>query len=208
MIDNEPLNDTESRILKVAEKEFMDKGFAGARTAAIAEAAGVTHAMLHYYFRTKEKLFEKIISEKVALLKKAVVGSVEDMNAPLAEILRNIISNHLEFIADNPDLPRFLVGEIFSNPERSKAFLDSLHRFTPIFMQALQDKIDSEAADGRCRRVDVKMLMLDIVSLNVFPYMASPAVNAALGDCMADKDAFLRRRKEENYDTIMRKLRP
>ena len=61
-------NDTESRILQAAEREFFEKGYAGARTASIAEAAGVTHAMLHYYFRTKDKLFERIVSEKISIL--------------------------------------------------------------------------------------------------------------------------------------------
>lgn len=206
--DKQQDNDTEALILQAAEREFLSKGFIGARTMSIAEAAGVTHAMFHYYFRTKEKLFERIISEKITLLKKAVIGSFVDINAPLNEILGNLISNHLEFIAANPDLPRFLVGEIFSNPERSAIFLDRLREISPSFISILQDKLDEEASKGLCRRVDAKMLMLDIVSLNVFAYMASPAVNAALGDCMADSDGFLEMRKKENYDTIMRKLRP
>lgn len=206
--DKQQNNDTEALILHAAEREFMSKGFIGARTTSIAEAAGVTHAMFHYYFRTKEKLFERIISEKITLLKKAVIGSIGDLNAPLGEIIRNIVNNHLEFIVANPDLPRFLVGEIFSNPERSASFLDSLRAIVPTFISTLQDKINDEAAKGLCRRVDAKMLMLDIASLNVFAYMAVPAVNAALGDCMADADAFFDLRKKENYDTIMRKLRP
>ena len=60
--------DTESEILKAAEQEFMLKGFDGAKTTSIAHAAGVTHAMLHYYFRTKEQLFERILTEKVQLM--------------------------------------------------------------------------------------------------------------------------------------------
>ncbi|MDE6341983.1 MAG: TetR/AcrR family transcriptional regulator [Muribaculaceae bacterium] len=206
--DKQQNNDTEVLILQAAEREFLSKGFIGARTTSIAEAAGVTHAMFHYYFRTKEKLFERIISEKITLLKEALTGSIVDINAPLTEKLRNLISNHLEFIAANPDLPRFLIGEIFSNPERSASFLDSLAAIAPIFISTLQQQIDVEADKGWCRRVDAKMLMLDIVSLNVFAYMAAPAVNAALGDCMADSEAFLEMRKKENYDTIMRKLRP
>lgn len=206
--DKQQDKDTEALILQAAEREFLSKGFAGARTTSIAEAAGVTHAMLHYYFRTKEKLFEKIISEKIAMLKDAMVGSVEDVNAPLNEILRNVINNHLDFIAANPDLPRFLVGELFANPERSETFVGNLRTMAPLIVALIQDKIDREAALGRCRKVDAKMLMLDIASLNIFAYMAAPAVNAALCDCMADADAFLQRRKEENYDTIMRKLRP
>lgn len=200
--------DTETRILQAAEREFLSKGFAGARTTSIAEAAGVTHAMFHYYFRTKEKLFERIISEKVELLKKAVIGSIRDMTAPLSEILRDVIDNHLEFIAANPDLPRFLVGEIFSNPERAQPFLNRLNEVAPSFIAILQEKINQEAEAGLIRKVDAGMLMLDIVSLNVFAYMATPAVNAAIGNIMTDADTFLKKRKAENYETIMRKLKP
>lgn len=199
--------DTETKILRAAEREFMVKGFAGARTISIAESAGVTHAMFHYYFRTKEKLFERIISEKIALLKDAMIGSIADATAPLSEILRDVVNNHLDFIAANPDLPRFLVGEIYSNPDRSITFLSKLHELAPSFIAFIQDKINKEAEAGTCRKVDATMLMLDVVSLNIFPYMASPVVNAALGDCMGDAEEFLARRKEENYDTIMRKIK-
>lgn len=207
VMTKQPDNDTEHLILQAAEHEFMTKGFAGARTTSIAEAAGVTHAMLHYYFRTKEKLFEKIISCKIAQLKAAVAGAVNDMNAPLAVILRDIINNHMEFISSNPLLPNFLIGEILSNSERSRSFLDELQKFTPPLLAIIQDKIDREAELGLCRKVNAKMLMLDIVSLNVFPYVASPIINAALDNCMTDVKAFLELRKEENYNTIMQKIK-
>lgn len=93
------LPDTEARILQAAEHEFLTKGYAGARTTSIAEAAGVTHAMFHYYFRTKDKLFERIMGEKIALLKEAVFKSVEDMSLSLGDIIRNIIVRHLDFVA-------------------------------------------------------------------------------------------------------------
>lgn len=186
----------------------MAKGFAGARTTSIAEAAGVTHAMFHYYFRTKEKLFEKIISEKVALLKEALIGSIADPEAPLDVIIKDLINIHLDFLASNSDLPRFVIGEIYSNPERSAIFLDNLHKIAPTFTSFLQQKIDIEANAGTCRRVDARMLLLDIVSLNVFPYIASPVVNAALDGCMEDASEFLTRRKEDNFNTIMSKLKP
>ena len=75
--------DTETRILRAAEKEFFSKGYAGARTASIAEAAGVTHAMLHYYFRTKDKLFERIVSEKINILADIILSAIGDGNLPL-----------------------------------------------------------------------------------------------------------------------------
>ncbi|MDE7351403.1 MAG: TetR/AcrR family transcriptional regulator [Muribaculaceae bacterium] len=200
------LQDTERAILMAAEKEFLAKGFAGARTTSIAEAAGVTHAMLHYYFRTKAKLFDRVLGEKIRLLKESLFTSFDYADASLEEIIRNIVERHLEFIAANPQLPRFLIEEIYSDPERSNVFLQQIERYAPVILQAMQQKINDEAAEGKCRMVDARMLMLDIASLNIFSYIAAPIVGVALGDLTADAKAFLAMRKRENYDTIMRKL--
>lgn len=200
--------DTEALILQAAEREFLSKGFAGARTTSIAEAVGVTHAMFHYYFRTKEKLFDRIITEKIAILKDALSMSVVDDGLSLDDTIRGIIDRHLDFVAANPYLPRFLVSELFGNSPRTVMILDRIKAQAPAVIRGLQAKIDKAVEEGRCRHIDARMLMLDIVSLNIFPYLATPMVNAALDNCMADSNAFLSRRKEENYDTIMRKIRP
>lgn len=200
--------DTEARILQAAEREFMKKGFAGARTTSIAEAAGVTHAMFHYYFRTKEKLFDRIINEKIELLKEALIKPVSDMDLTLGEMIENIIDGHLDFIAANPDLPRFIIGELSGNSERFALFLDKISTYAPIMISHMQKKIDLDAAEGLCRQCDARALMLDIASLNIFSYLAAPVVNAALDNWMADAKAFLEQRKKDNYDTIMRKLKP
>lgn len=198
--------DTEQAILKAAEHEFLSKGFAGARTTSIAEAAGVTHAMLHYYFRTKSKLFDRVLSEKIRLLKEALFSSFDYADASLEEIIRTVVERHLDFIAANPELPRFLIEEIYNDHERSSVFIEKLSKYAPLIIGAMQSKIDEAAAEGRCRKLDARMLMLDIASLNIFSYLAAPVVKAALGDLTADPKAFLEVRKKENYDTIMRKL--
>lgn len=208
MSDFNCLTESETRILEAAEKEFMLKGFAGSRTTSIAEAAGVTHAMLHYYFRTKEKLFIRIISEKIEILKDLIVRSFENMDLPLNEIIRSLINMHLDFISRNPDLPRFLITEVFGNPELLASFSEKIKEVSPGILSKLQRKIDDLAREGKCRNVDAKMLMLDIVSLNIFPYLAAPLVNCVLDNCMADSSEFLEMRKIENYVTIMQKLRP
>lgn len=200
--------DTEQKILEAAEKEFLSKGFAGARTTSIAEAAGVTHAMLHYYFRTKAKLFDRVLSEKTKLLKEAIFQSTDDAEISLEETIRKIIDRHLDFIAANPELPRFMIEEIYNDQERAHIFLEQIGIYAPLMIGALQIKIDKAASEGKCRRVDAQMLMLDIASLNIFSFMAAPVVNVALKDLTADPDIFIAMRKKENYDTIMRKLMP
>jgi len=101
-----PAKNKEQTILEAAEREFLNKGFAGARTTSIAEAAGVTHAMLHYYFRTKEQLFERILDEKMRLMSQSVLTAFGQPGLPLAERLRNGVERHFDFIAATPDTQR------------------------------------------------------------------------------------------------------
>lgn len=200
--------DTEKQILLSAEKEFLTKGFAGARTTSIAEAAGVTHAMFHYYFRTKEKLFDQIIYEKIGLLKELVNNSFGNSDASLQEKIRNIIEKHLDFIAQNPDLPRFLIVEVFGHSERLQAVAEKVKHYAPMLIATLQEEIDEAAERGEIRRVDAQMLMIDIMSLNIFSSLAAPMLNIMLDNYVADFRKFLEKRKRENYETIMKKLKP
>lgn len=196
---------TEDRILQAAEAEFLAKGFAGARTTAIAEAAGVTHAMLHYYFRTKDKLFERILNEKIQLVRDIMLFGMGDPAKPLAERITTTVERHFDFLAANPSLPRFMINEVFGNAERMALITDQMRLHAPMLLAGLQREIDDLAAEGRCRRVDARMLLLDIISLNIFTFMAQPIVRSLMGDAYGS-ERFLAERKRENVETIMRKL--
>lgn len=199
---------TENRILAAAEKEFILKGYAGARTTAIAEDAGVTHAMLHYYFRTKENLFDRIIENKVGAVRNIMLGSLGDPSMPLFDKVRIGIERHMEFLAANPDLPKFMVCEVFGNPEWLPRMIDIIVSAAPRTFQELQKQIDECADKGLCRKVDARMLVLDILSVDMFSFIARPIVNIVFDGMMDDMADFVGMRTRENIDTIMRKLRP
>ena len=201
------LQDTETRILQAAEKEFFEKGYAGARTASIAEAAGVTHAMLHYYFRTKDKLFERIVSGKINMLGEIILSAIGDENLPLEDRIRQGVERHFDFVSLNRDLPRFIVNEVLTHPERVETLKASMQDVVNGFLDNLQQEIDEYAGKGLCRQVDARTLLIDIVSLNVFPFMAAPIVCGAIGDSFGDYEEFLALRKKENVETILNKLK-
>ena len=201
------LQGTETKILQAAEKEFFEKGYAGARTASIAEAAGVTHAMLHYYFRTKDKLFERIVSEKINKLGDIVLSAIGDSNLPLEDRIRQGVERHFDFISANRDLPRFIVNEVLTGPEIVRTIGTSIQNIVNNVLSNLQHEIDEYAAKGLCLHIDARMLLIDIVSLNVFPFMAAPIVQGAIGDSYESYDEFLALRKKENVETILRKLK-
>lgn len=208
-MDTEKSNpqDTETRILHAAEKEFMEKGYAGARTTSIAERAGVTHAMLHYYFRTKDKLFERIVAEKLGMLGDIILSAIGDGELPLEERIRQGVERHFDFIAANSYLPRFIVNEVLTRPEHVEMMRRNAAQIVDSLLDSLQREIDDYATKGLCRQVDARMLLIDIISLNVFPFMAAPIVHGAIGVAYGDYDEFLAMRKQENVETILRKLK-
>lgn len=198
---------TEERILEAAETEFLKKGFTAARTTAIAEAAGVTHAMLHYYFRTKEKLFGKVIEEKISSLARTFLISIDD-HTPLQDCIRAAIERHFDFVHANPLLPRFLVTEVFGNDKLMEMLKENVGIYAANTISILQGKIDKAAADGQCKPMDATTLVLDIVSLNVFPILAAPMV-CKVKELSTEKefDDFLESRKKENVNVILSRLR-
>lgn len=198
--------DTEALILQAAEREFLEKGYSGAKTTAIAQAAGVTHAMLHYYFRTKEKLFEKIVADKMDKLKRVMFGVIGNPDLPLRERLKQGVEQHFDFIAENPHLPRFIFNELHEHPERIDQVKNSIASIAANAITTLQNEIDRKAASGECRPVDARMLMLDIASLNLFPFVAAPLISSSFGKLFEGRDEFLEMRKKENVRTVLGKL--
>ena len=199
--------DTEALILQAAEREFLEKGYTGAKTTSIAEAAGVTHAMLHYYFRTKDKLFEKILADKLDKLGEIMFGVIGNTGLPLRERLVQGIEGHFDFIAANPLLPRFVFNELHSLPDRLEAVKYKIAPLAKAVIDNLQAAIDENSRRGKCRHVDARMIVMDIVSLNIFPFLANPLISTTFGTLFESREAFLKMRKKENVRTILDKLR-
>ena len=205
--NNTERQNKEHEILVAAEHEFLTKGFDGARTTSIAQAAGVTHAMLHYYFRTKEQLFERIVDDKFAQMSHSMFAILGDPSLPVVERLRGGIAAHFDFVAENPQLPRFVINEIVSRPERYEVLYKRASAIIDNVYKGLQGEIDSAAERGEIERIDVRMLFISIMSLNVFTFVAYPFMEPLMGELMADRDRFLAERKAENIETIMRRLK-
>lgn len=203
-------NNTEQLILEAAEQEFFTKGFGGARTAVIAEKAGVTHAMLHYYFRKKEYLFERIVAKNISLLAQAITVAVGNSDLPIVERLKTGIAAHFDLIAANPQLPRFFLNEVLSRPEHYHILYEGIKEVSEK-LTALQKDVDKASGRGEIEHVDIRMLLISLLSLNIFPFIAyafiEPVSNELLGGMMADREKYLAMRKAENIEMIMRRIK-
>ena len=103
---------TEDKILIAASKVFTEKGFSGTRTRDIAEEAGINLALLNYYFRTKEKLFEQVMKVKIVLLFGQIIPIVTNEKTSLDEKIDLASEKYFEILSKNPNLPLFVIREI------------------------------------------------------------------------------------------------
>ncbi|MEO6687147.1 MAG: helix-turn-helix domain-containing protein, partial [Dyadobacter sp.] len=109
---------TEEKIMEAARKVFTEKGYAAARTRDIAEESGINLALLNYYFRSKEKLFELVMLEKVNKLFGTIIPILTDETTELEEKLDRIAESYIDLLLVNPDLPIFVLSEIRRRPEK------------------------------------------------------------------------------------------
>ena len=199
-------NKTEKIILQAAKEEFLLKGFAGARTTEIAQKAGVNHAMLHYYFNTKEQLFEQVMAEVIALFRDSVASVFEQSDMPVLEQIKEAMSRHFDFVRQNPLLPRFIINEISVRPEYIESLKSKLLPIAGNVFRKLQHSLDEASARGEICQIDARTLMLDIVSLNLFVFIAHPIISQ-MQPVLGDLNAFYEARKQENIHVITKRLK-
>lgn len=197
---------TEQLILEAAEAEFLDKGYGKARTTEIARRAGVNHSMLHYYFRTKENLFEVVFQKKAQSMSEVMILTFKQ-NLPFLEKNKKAIEDHFNFLAANEKIPTFIFSEILYDEKIKAIFINILQGKIKNVLDELRHEIENEAAKGTIRYVEPVDILLNIVALNVFVFTTTPIMCGVLNIDKKQYAAFLQHRKEINIDTILRQLK-
>ena len=159
---------TEPAILKAAERVFLEKGLEGARTAEIAKEAGVNTGVLHYFFKTKEDLYNRIIQEKYLNFSKSLVDSLREISVDLKTTVRTISESVFDFFMKNPELPLFVYKEYPRHPEQVKMLGKAVRGAPDAPVDRLQEEIDAEGLEG----VKSGLLFYQIVSINLFGALA------------------------------------
>jgi len=170
--ENKNDKSTEQKILEAAKQVFMEKGIDGARMQDIADKAGINKALLHYYFRSKEKLFEMIFMEEARkFLPKVTSIMVSEMT--LFEKVEKFVGEYIDTLLQNPLLPIFILNEINRNPKDAIKKIFGNQR-PPI------DKVDELIAKlvkkGEIKPIKGYELMVNMVSMCIFPFLARPMV--------------------------------
>jgi len=193
MVNKSKDRSTEERILAAAEKIFLKEGMAGARMQDIADEAGINKAMLHYYFRSKDKLFEKIFSGlSRSFFPKLIL--IFESDEGLFTKIQMFVTEYINQMKQTPYLPIFVLNEVNRQPE---IFIKKMmgNRRPPVnkfFMS-----IEAEVKKGIIKPVNPAQLLLNILSLCIFPFVARPMFEIVAGIDKKMFDTILEQRKKE-----------
>ncbi|MGD1892328.1 MAG: TetR/AcrR family transcriptional regulator [Cyclobacteriaceae bacterium] len=191
---------TEERIKQAATKVFVQKGYAATKTRDIAEEAGINIASLHYYYRSKDKLFELVIGEALRNFSK-VMDSIFNNDLPLHEKIRIFVERYIDFIKENPMVPLFIVAESQHNPETVDKLM--AHEQT---LDKLEAQFKELAEQGVIRKMHHAHFMMNMVSLTIFPFLMKPLLLHKIELSLDEYNNLLEERKKMIPEMIINYL--
>jgi TetR/AcrR family transcriptional regulator len=194
--------DTEKKILEAAGKVFMKKGRLGASMQDIADEAGINRTLLHYYFRSKENLFDRIFSKVLAKTFPAmVVGFASDR--PFMEKIQVFVDTYTDLLNENPYLPVFVLQEISLNPERLAGIIRQNGLDPDLALKSLAMEMESCGIVG----MDPRHLVANMLGMVLFPYIGRALFQkVAFKDDAEAYEAFLEDRREKVPKFISRAM--
>lgn len=201
---NEEKN-TEQAILQAAEALFLKQGFAQTTTKQIAQQAGCNQALVHYYFRTKDNLFERILEEKVHFVADNFIA-INAESISLEERIEKLVEVHFTLFNRNPRLVPFIFTELFYDARRLRPVLVQIRSYATALFVRFDTLLQQEARAGRIRPVTTLDLALTIISLDVAPFMLRPVAQEAWELTDEQAEQLLVARKREIVDTLLYSL--
>jgi len=195
---------TEEKIFDSATDVFIEKGMDGARMQDIADHAGINKSLLHYYYRTKDKLFNAVF-EKIAGQMFKKFAPVFDENLSLEDKIRFFYREHITFLQNNPRLPAFLLNELHRNPARIKRLIQGID-INKIWI-TLEAQHKEDLVKYNITRESIPQLMTTIAAMSVFPFLAKPIVGSIMEKMGYDFDKYIEERKEYAADFVIKAIK-
>lgn len=200
----------EDQILEAAEELFIQNGFAGTSTTDIARKVGCNQALVHYYFRTKDNLFERIFLKNMEFALSCADLYRFNFNGDFKKLIGTIISQYFNMLCKNRRLPFFILNELIINDKRRefirRHIIENEHR--QMVYYTFDKLVQSEADKGNIRHIDTLDLLLNIVSLTVSTFIILPIYADWLQKSEEEQRAFVEHRKRTVVDMILSDLAP
>ncbi len=196
---------TEKRILEAARRVFTRKGYDGARMQEIADEAGINKALVHYYYRNKEKLFAEILREAFATMLPAM-ANVFMGQGTIPQKIELFVEKYLVIILDNPFIPLFVLSEMQRNPETF------FHDFIPPEMkqrvQGILMLFEKGVEKGEIAAIPPRHLVINVMALCIFPFVARPMLQRMLDITDPEYQKMLEERKMVVSQFIINAITP
>lgn len=195
---------TEQKIFEVATQLFLEKGVDRTSVREIASKAGINLALMNYYFRSKENLFDNIISELVKKSSDRII-SLLNSDLPLDKKIKEYCAEYIDMLIENPLLVSFVMSILHRSPEKISEISVMKNLYST---EKFNDQIKEEIKKGNIRKIDTKHLFVDIVSLIAFPFAIQTLI---MDKNNLDKDGFIKYMEERKTlvpDLLLRSLKP
>lgn len=194
---------TEELILDAAMKVFTKKGFAAARTEEIAKEAGINRALLHYYYRDKQTMFNLIFESRFKEFFKGLFVIFEADNISLFDKIRRMVEHEINTLIKHPDLAHFIITEIAQQPELLIEYGKKLGVNPRLFIEGFEKQVSKEVIAGTIKPIEGKQLLISIMSLCIYPFVAKSIIQTMMA---LDEAAFYQmteQRKKEVSEFII-----
>ncbi len=198
----------EQTILEVAEKLFLEKGFAMTSTTEIAKAVGCNQALVHYYFRTKDNLFNSIFEHKFSKFFQGISKITNLEQLGFQDKLRCIIESHFDLLIENPKMPALILNELSRQSGQIDALREKLFTSNQQLFTVMNEELQTEIKNGRVREISIIDLVLSMLSLNIALFIMMPVLIGVLQLDEEQKELLIQHRRTENVDFVLNSLRP
>jgi TetR/AcrR family transcriptional regulator len=193
---------TEEKILEAAKTVFHRKGFEGARMQEIADEAGINKALLHYYFRTKENLFDAVFRSAFGEIFSKLFTTVES-DSPLDEKITNLVGAYIGFLQKNSYIPGFILAEMNQNPQK----IIEVFKSAPVPPAMLFERMSKAVRHETLGTSDFRDVFINLLALCIFPIVARPMLQQIFEFSDKEYDQFIEKRKKEVPKFIMNAIR-
>jgi TetR/AcrR family transcriptional regulator len=188
---------TEKQILKTARDIFFQKGYAGARMQEIADLAGINKAMLHYYFKTKDQLFDRVFTDAFTVFT-GKIAEILTSEASLDDKIRAYVHHTIDSLLEDPGIPVFVLHELTSNPEKIAGAFAINNTGFAVFEQQVHERTSG--------KINAEHLFTDMVALCVYPFIAGPLLGKIMDKTLRQYSALMEERKEYIIAGLINKL--
>ncbi len=196
----------EQQILETAEELFLAKGFSAVSTVQIARECGCNQALVHYYFRTKDNLFNTIFEKKFRMFFDSIQIKDQEKKLSFTEKIQSIIESHFDLLQANPQLPILVLSELMRRPEQINMLKSKLQAIPTQLFAVLSAEMIVEVQAGRIRKLDIIDLMMSMLSLNIALFVSMPAIGIILNLSDDQKKELIGHRRQEHVSFVLNSI--